>query len=85
MVVVVVVVCGTVVSAAVVNCSVVVAGAVGVVMVVAGLGTMVIEVAFVEASRSAAMYIIRLFSAHGSRRPVVEVLHSRVAELNDIP
>ena len=79
---VVVVACGTVVSAAVVNCAVVVAGAVGVVMVVAGLGTVVIEV---EASRSAAMYIIRLFSAHGSRRPVVEVLHSRVAELNDIP
>ena len=75
MVVVVVVACGTVVSAAVVNCGV----------VVAGLGTVVIEVASVEASRSAAMYIIRLFSAHGSRRPAVEVLHSRVAELNDIP
>ena len=78
---VVVVACGTVVSAAIVNCGVVVAGAVGVVMVVAGLST----VAFVEANRSAAMYIIRLFSAHGSRRPAVEVLHSRVAELNDIP
>ena len=75
MVVVVVVACGTVVSAAVVNCGV----------VVAGLGTVVIEVASVEASRSAAMYIIRLFSAHGSRRPVVDVLHSRVSELNDIP